>query len=328
MEAQSLQNETSKASEPTSNSNTEQETKEDQNNSKKRKLNLKTELLDCPLCQSLFYEPITTPCGHTFCRSCILRAMDHDNKCPMCRTPVHISPEYGVNVLLVQIIEGNFPEEYLQRKDEVQEEKNAQNFTMPLFLLGSLVLFPRESLSLHVFEPRYRLMIRRAMEGSRRFGIVAYINNDLVEIGTTAVIQNQSMLPDGRSLLQTVGEKRFKVKSLFNQDGYVVARIEYVEDEPLPQEPEKLKDIQEKCDKLRTVATEKLGTAKEQVEQKYGMMPTAPTELVWWLSAALPLSSSKKFKLLENLSLQSRIDSLFEVLNAASDTQHFNCSIQ
>lgn len=34
----------------------------------------------------LLYEPVTTPCGHTFCKACFGRAMDHGAKCPMCRT--------------------------------------------------------------------------------------------------------------------------------------------------------------------------------------------------------------------------------------------------
>jgi len=41
---------------------------------------------ECILCLKLLYQPVTTPCGHTFCRDCFLRAGDHSNKCPMCRT--------------------------------------------------------------------------------------------------------------------------------------------------------------------------------------------------------------------------------------------------
>jgi len=66
---------------------------------------LNEDTFDCPLCQQLLYEPIATSCGHTFCKSCILRAMDHDNKCPLCRTVVHISPEHGICILLQQLIQ-------------------------------------------------------------------------------------------------------------------------------------------------------------------------------------------------------------------------------
>lgn len=34
----------------------------------------------CPLCCKLLCQPVTTPCGHTFCRTCFARAMDHSSK--------------------------------------------------------------------------------------------------------------------------------------------------------------------------------------------------------------------------------------------------------
>ena len=40
----------------------------------------RSEDLDCILCMKLLYEPVTTPCGHTFCQPCFLRASDHSSK--------------------------------------------------------------------------------------------------------------------------------------------------------------------------------------------------------------------------------------------------------
>jgi len=42
--------------------------------------------LECSLCSNLLFEPVTTPCGHSFCRDCFARTQDHSNKCPLCRT--------------------------------------------------------------------------------------------------------------------------------------------------------------------------------------------------------------------------------------------------
>lgn len=33
----------------------------------------------------LFYEPVTTPCGHTFCLKCLERCLDHNSNCPLCK---------------------------------------------------------------------------------------------------------------------------------------------------------------------------------------------------------------------------------------------------
>lgn len=38
----------------------------------------------CDQCR-LFYEPVTTPCGHTFCKNCLERCLDHTPQCPLCK---------------------------------------------------------------------------------------------------------------------------------------------------------------------------------------------------------------------------------------------------
>ena len=47
---------------------------------------LVVEDLECSLCYRLFHQPVTTPCGHTFCRQCLDRCMDHHTSCPMCKS--------------------------------------------------------------------------------------------------------------------------------------------------------------------------------------------------------------------------------------------------
>ena len=42
---------------------------------------------------------------------------------------------------------------------------------LPLFPLN-VVLFPGQTLPLHIFEPRYRIMIQRCIEQSQPFGVV------------------------------------------------------------------------------------------------------------------------------------------------------------
>src|SRR5207247_2471399 len=84
---------------------------------------------------------------------------------------------------------------------------------LPLFPLGS-VLFPGALLPLHIFEPRYRLLIRRSVERERPFGIVLIRSGAEVgpaavphAIGTEARIVAVSRLADGRSGGATVAAR-------------------------------------------------------------------------------------------------------------------------
>eukprot|EP00775_Hariotina_reticulata_P012534 gene12534-12667_t len=124
----------------------------------------------------LLHEPVTTPCGHTFCRGCFSRSMDHNNKCPMCRTVLHVGRELPVTITLQNIISKAFPEEAEARAAETKGVTTAEaalaaveEVTLPLFVMSTLL--PGEKMALNIFEPRYRLMARRCMEGNRRFGM-------------------------------------------------------------------------------------------------------------------------------------------------------------
>ena len=131
---------------------------------------------ECILCLKLLYEPVTTPCGHTFCRPCFARASDHANKCPMCRTVLHAGRALPVSIVLKNLLERSFPEDYAARREEeaaaaAVAATAAEHAPLPLFVMN--VLLPGERMALNIFEPRYRLMVRRVMEGSRRFGMAA-----------------------------------------------------------------------------------------------------------------------------------------------------------
>eukprot|EP00268_Persea_americana_P068933 TRINITY_DN9696_c0_g1_i2.p1 TRINITY_DN9696_c0_g1~~TRINITY_DN9696_c0_g1_i2.p1 ORF type:complete len:347 (-),score=44.62 TRINITY_DN9696_c0_g1_i2:2597-3637(-) len=118
----------------------------------------RTDDFECTLCMKLLYQPVTTPCGHSFCRSCLFQSMDHGNKCPMCRTVLFVTLNTcSMSVTLNNIIQKNFPEEYAERKSEHDSLINLGVDLMPLFVMD--VVLPCQKLSLNIFEPRYRLMV-------------------------------------------------------------------------------------------------------------------------------------------------------------------------
>ncbi|KAG0210423.1 hypothetical protein BGX28_009332 [Mortierella sp. GBA30] len=55
--------------------------------------------LQCSVCCEYFTEPVSAPCGHTFCRGCIVQALDIRNGCPLCRTTIDPTSLYEVIAL-------------------------------------------------------------------------------------------------------------------------------------------------------------------------------------------------------------------------------------
>ncbi|HEX8691181.1 MAG TPA: LON peptidase substrate-binding domain-containing protein [Longimicrobium sp.] len=110
---------------------------------------------------------------------------------------------------------------------------------LPLFPLP-LVLFPGAPLPLHIFEPRYRQMVARCVEGDGRFGLLYHdpdrhgpFQMEPGRVGTVAEIFKFQPLPDGRSLILCRGRERFRVEDgIESGTPYYEALVGPYEDEP------------------------------------------------------------------------------------------------
>ncbi|WVQ67955.1 uncharacterized protein L199_006160 [Kwoniella botswanensis] len=213
-----------------------------QNNQSQNQDNFEKELLatlECDVCAMLLYNPVTTPCQHSFCSKCLSRSLDHSSRCPVCRQDLPsfaFFQDHAVNKVILTIIKTSFPEEYVERQQAIERDERDARLNTPIFVCT--LAFPGMPTILHVFEPRYRLMIRRCIEStSPRFGMVLPARGTgspqlqgLMEYGTMLEIQSVQMLPDGRSMVETVGTHRFKLSEKGNLDGYTVGRIERIDD--------------------------------------------------------------------------------------------------
>ncbi|XP_073211390.1 LON peptidase N-terminal domain and RING finger protein 1-like isoform X3 [Lepidochelys kempii] len=193
--------------------------------------------LECSLCIRMFFEPVTTPCGHTFCKECLERCLDHRPNCPLCKQSLREylkAGKYNPTVLLVEIMAATFPSQLADRK-RVHEAEMAElsNLTKNIPIFVCTMSFPGISCPLHVFEPRYRLMMRRCQEtGTKMFGMCMYESGkSFADYGCMLEIQHMEFLADGRSLVDTIGRCRFRVLRRGHRDGYNTADIEYLEDE-------------------------------------------------------------------------------------------------
>lgn len=110
---------------------------------------------------------------------------------------------------------------------------------LPMFPL-SAVLFPRATLPLHVFEPRYRALAADCLAGDGQFGVVLIDRGSevgggdhRVAVGTVAHIVNSSTFDDGRRLLLARGGCRLRVVEWLDEDPYPVAAVTEIRDVPV-----------------------------------------------------------------------------------------------
>ena len=112
---------------------------------------------------------------------------------------------------------------------------------MPLFPLGT-VLYPGLVLPLHIFEDRYRQLVRELLDGPepRRFGVIAIRKgretgvdgiSALYEIGCTATLREVVQHDDGRFDVVTVGDQRFRLLGLDHSRPYLRGEIELLAEE-------------------------------------------------------------------------------------------------
>jgi Lon protease-like protein len=102
---------------------------------------------------------------------------------------------------------------------------------LPMFPLGS-VLLPSTAISLHVFEPRYRALVRHCVGGGRRLGVVLIERGSEVGggdvrfgVATRARIAEAVELDDGRWVMAVVGEDRVRVRRWLPDDPYPRAEV-------------------------------------------------------------------------------------------------------
>jgi len=93
-------------------------------------------------------------------------------------------------------------------------------------------------LPLHIFEPRYRLLLKRCVEREETFGVVLIRSGGEVgataeprRVGTSARIVAATPLPDGRAFIVCQGERRFEIVTVdAEREPYLVGEVRYLDD--------------------------------------------------------------------------------------------------
>lgn len=111
-----------------------------------------------------------------------------------------------------------------------------------MFPLGT-VLLPFAHLPLHIFEPRYRALVKDVLASDGEFGVVLIERGQEVgggdqrfAVGTVARVMQTAELPDGRWLLDAVGTDRIRVTEWLPDDPYPLAMVEAFVDDGGPED--------------------------------------------------------------------------------------------
>jgi ATP-dependent Lon protease len=166
---------------------------------------------------------------------------------------------------------------------------------LPLFPLN-VVLFPGQPLPLHIFEHRYRAMIRQCIENNEAFGVLLAIEHDVPdEIGTTTRVTEVKKLPDGRMDIMTLGEERFKLNGYHvNDQGFLVGQATLLPFDPTPSPALSLVDDVSKLTRKYLHWVSEIDGVRFRIDS----FPTTPRELALFTAIALRLPLEMQQELL------------------------------
>lgn len=110
----------------------------------------------------------------------------------------------------------------------------------------NLVVFPDSKYPLHIFEERYKKLIRKCLDEKEGFGIVSLVGNDLSKVGSFVTISSVLKKYDsGEFDVIVTGNSRFVTNRVeLHQDGYYFADVTFFNDEPVAYNPLLLEELQ------------------------------------------------------------------------------------
>jgi Lon protease-like protein len=178
---------------------------------------------------------------------------------------------------------------------------------IPIFPLPKVVLLPGEVLPLHIFEPRYRVMMQDALNQHRVIGMVEYDPSSddssapsppVRNVGCAGYIAEHKELPDGRYLLWLLGLERFKIDEELETDAlYRRVRVTYT---PTHESAEALAGMHPLRSELRQMLPQLVELDEESRDQlRTQIREVSDSQLIALACQILELPSPRKRQILE-----------------------------
>jgi Lon protease-like protein len=155
---------------------------------------------------------------------------------------------------------------------------------IPLFPLN-VVLLPGAELPLHIFEPRYRQMVKGCLEEKSEFGMLLALPKGVARVGCTAeIVDVVKRYDDGRMDIVTAGRAPFRVVELFTEDPLMEGHVDYLEDREAPGNPRIQRELVELFEACHTLIFDDYpknleGAATQDLS--YLVAATLPMDLLW-----------------------------------------------
>ncbi|HKW87585.1 MAG TPA: LON peptidase substrate-binding domain-containing protein [Candidatus Acidoferrales bacterium] len=175
---------------------------------------------------------------------------------------------------------------------------------IPVFPLD-VVLFPGIQLPLHIFEPRYKQMIRRCLLEKLEFGMILAEKEKVATTGcTAAIVQMVKQYADGQIDIIVRGGAPFQVKELYDDKPYYEALAEFIDEmgTPFPPISQELAEVYDQCHWLL------FNSGPQRIPSEPGISPT------YFMAGSLPLDLDDKQSLLETRDEAARQNQLLEQL--------------
>ncbi len=180
---------------------------------------------------------------------------------------------------------------------------------LPLFPFN-VVLFPGTVRPLHIFESRYRQMIKDCLYQGTSFGVVLvredseYLSEEPYSVGTMAEIHNLSRLENGSYNLLAIGTQRFRILSQHRHKPYLSGLVE-----PFDDRPEPINHLSMHVEQARRLFISYLSMLLEMPGDKdvETNLPETPEELSHFIAYFLDIEDEQKQHYLELTSTRQRL---------------------
>ena len=205
---------------------------------------------------------------------------------------------------------------------------------LPIFPLSNFIIFPKTTVPLNIFEPRYIDMVDDSMKSDKLIGMIQPKNSNikyevpkLYQVGCVGKITSFRETEDGRYLIELKGVSRFKsIKELETLTKYRILQVnyeDYIEDLENKKEDLKFSDLELIFKDLRSLFEKKGFIINWKALEKQSL-----DETINALAMASPFSLEEKQVLLEAQNLEIRKNKIAEILKTYTHDIYENNTIQ